>query len=221
MVGFTQKKQALHDIIADTVVIYKDPNKKTKTWLIVLVLIFALIIPVGVGIAASVFFVSMNTAINKAQDAQKQSALKFENVQKQINTSVNNTNQSSSVNSAPASAPVSVTNSATAIAPATSGIDYSGKTAVLAINVDIKKYYSSKGTYKDYVAYVADFKESLPDYIYKKIADTTVDVSPDGKIFVIYYPIEGNTKQSWCIENNMPDAIISDTSLIQKTYHCK
>jgi uncharacterized RDD family membrane protein YckC len=34
MVGLTEKKQALHDIIASTIVVYKNPAKKTSSWII-------------------------------------------------------------------------------------------------------------------------------------------------------------------------------------------
>lgn len=45
MIAFTQKKQGLHDMIADTVVIW-DPARKRRKWIIVLGIIFGLLVPV-------------------------------------------------------------------------------------------------------------------------------------------------------------------------------
>ncbi len=70
MAGFTKRKQALHDKIASTLVVYKDPNKKVTVWIIVIVIIASLLIlAVIIGILVSIVLVSLNSARNKAQDA--------------------------------------------------------------------------------------------------------------------------------------------------------
>lgn len=70
MAGFTQRKQALHDKIASTTVIYRDPNKKLSGGMIALIII-ACILPFFaiIGIFASIVLVSLNSARGKAQDA--------------------------------------------------------------------------------------------------------------------------------------------------------
>lgn len=73
MAGFTEKKQALHDKVASTIVIYKDPNKKIKVWVWILVAIFPFIIILG--ILASIVLVSLNSARGKAQNASVKSYL--------------------------------------------------------------------------------------------------------------------------------------------------
>lgn len=67
--GFTDKKQALHDKVAGTVVVYKDPNKKVS----IFIYIAAAIIPILAigGFIASVVLVSLNTAREKGMDARK------------------------------------------------------------------------------------------------------------------------------------------------------
>lgn len=68
--GFTQKKQALHDYIADTVVIYNDPAKGKKTSVIVLVIIGAILgVILIAGILGGIFFVSLNSARTRATEA--------------------------------------------------------------------------------------------------------------------------------------------------------
>lgn len=67
MAGFTERKQAFHDKIASTVVVYKDPNKKVAVWVIIIVL--ALPIIAIVGILASITLVSLNSARGRANEA--------------------------------------------------------------------------------------------------------------------------------------------------------
>jgi uncharacterized RDD family membrane protein YckC len=67
MAGFTERKEALHDKIAKTNVIYADPSKKNNVWIIVVVLIFFLITIVG--ILAAIVLVSLNSAKQKAKAA--------------------------------------------------------------------------------------------------------------------------------------------------------
>jgi uncharacterized RDD family membrane protein YckC len=67
MAGFTERKEALHDKIAKTNVVYIDPNKKNKVWIIVVVLIFVLITVVG--ILAAIVLVSLSSAKQKAKES--------------------------------------------------------------------------------------------------------------------------------------------------------
>ncbi len=71
MVAFTPKKQALHDMIAHSVVIYKDPAHPNKTGIIIGTII-AVIIP-GIallGIISSIVLVSLSVARQKGFQAQ-------------------------------------------------------------------------------------------------------------------------------------------------------
>jgi uncharacterized RDD family membrane protein YckC len=76
MVAFSAKKQGLHDMIAKTVVVYKDPNKKVGVGLIVAIII-AVLVPIIsiVGILASVVLVSLNTAQLVGDDAKNKTLL--------------------------------------------------------------------------------------------------------------------------------------------------
>lgn len=83
MIAFTSRKQGLHDMIADTVVVYKDPNKKTPTWIFIIVFILPII--ASIGILASIVLVSLNSARNKAQNAATKASLNM-HMQKEAST---------------------------------------------------------------------------------------------------------------------------------------
>lgn len=76
MAGFTKRKQALHDMIAKTTVIYKDPNKKMSGCVITAV-ILACMLPIIaiIGILASIVLVSLSSAKNKAADSSTRANL--------------------------------------------------------------------------------------------------------------------------------------------------
>jgi uncharacterized RDD family membrane protein YckC len=70
MAGFTAKKQGLHDMIAKTVVVYKDPQKKSSAAIIVTSIILVVFVMIAiVGIIASIMLISLSSARDKAQDA--------------------------------------------------------------------------------------------------------------------------------------------------------
>ncbi len=74
IVAFSKKKQGLHDMIARTVVIHKDPNKKTGMIVAIVIVIIVGFVFV-VGIFASITLVALNSARNKAQEAGAKSAI--------------------------------------------------------------------------------------------------------------------------------------------------
>ena len=79
MAGFTEKKQALHDKLASTYVIYEDPKAKTKTWIKVIVIVVVVIqtiaIIANIGILVSTMLMGLNSARNKARAAAMKSSL--------------------------------------------------------------------------------------------------------------------------------------------------
>jgi uncharacterized RDD family membrane protein YckC len=71
MAAFGQKKQALHDKLAHTVVVYKDPSKPHRAGLIIGIILAALLPAIAiVGIMSSVVLVSLNSARQKGYDAK-------------------------------------------------------------------------------------------------------------------------------------------------------
>ena len=93
--------------------------------------------------------------------------------------------------------------------------DEGGGSYVLSIAAEANSYFSKNNTYKGYVlTETSSFK--LPSGVFTKI-----NISPDGKNFVVYRPVEKDQTISLCMENGMNDVVITDTVSIEKTYHCK
>ncbi len=69
MAGFTEKKQGLHDKIAQSVVVYKDPtNINKKRIILVSIVAFAIPVLALIGIISSIVLVSLNIARQKGVD---------------------------------------------------------------------------------------------------------------------------------------------------------
>ena len=47
MIAFTEKKQGLHDMMAGTLVVRNDPNKKTPTWIVIIIMAMPVITMLG------------------------------------------------------------------------------------------------------------------------------------------------------------------------------
>lgn len=73
MVAWTKKKQGLHDMVADTVVVENDPTKKKTVWIVIGVLGAGLIPLAIVGILSAVVLASLNSARMNGNDASVKS----------------------------------------------------------------------------------------------------------------------------------------------------
>lgn len=76
MAGFTNKKQALHDKVAGSVVVYKDSNRQSKKWVVAAVIVVCVFFSLAmIGILSSVVLASLNNARNKGNDAAVRSVI--------------------------------------------------------------------------------------------------------------------------------------------------
>lgn len=76
MVAFTAKKQGLHDIVAGSVVVYKDHTKKINAWVIAVIVCGAIFFAIAIlGILSSVVLASLNSARMKGNDAAVKSTV--------------------------------------------------------------------------------------------------------------------------------------------------
>ncbi len=70
MVGFTEKKQGLHDKVAHSVVVYKNPSESHKIALIIGIILAAILPIIAIiGILSAVVLASLSTAQEKSKDA--------------------------------------------------------------------------------------------------------------------------------------------------------
>ncbi len=91
MVAFTEKKQGLHDLMAGSVVVYKDPTKELsviKKVVIGISILFSLLAPIG--ILVGVVLISMNTAGTRSEDAKIRSQLSMIRANMEVYQSQNN-----------------------------------------------------------------------------------------------------------------------------------
>ncbi len=79
MVGFTKRKQGLHDMIAGSTVVYRNPEKKMSVLVIVLIVISAMLPAMAlVGMFASIVLASLSSARGKASDEAMKATLSAE-----------------------------------------------------------------------------------------------------------------------------------------------
>lgn len=83
MIIWTQKKQGLHDKIADTVVVQDDPNKKKNTWMIIAIIAVPVAIFI-VGILSSIVLSALNAARSKGNDAEVKAEMAVIQMQAEI-----------------------------------------------------------------------------------------------------------------------------------------
>jgi len=90
MVAFTKKKQGLHDKIANTVVVYKDPHKEGRAGLIVGIILAAILPTIAIlGILSSVILASLNSAREKSGDAMVKSTIASSMIEAVIHADLN------------------------------------------------------------------------------------------------------------------------------------
>ena len=76
MAAFTPKKQGLHDMMAHSIVVYKDPTAKHSTGLIVGIILAAILPAIAIlGILSSVVLASLSSARMKGNDAATRSQI--------------------------------------------------------------------------------------------------------------------------------------------------
>jgi len=97
--GVTQRKQALHDKFAHSVVVYNGPSKPHHAGLIVGIIIAVILPALAIlGILSSVVLVSLNTARQKGQDAQVKSVLSQMRTEAEVYYGQNNNSYSTASN---------------------------------------------------------------------------------------------------------------------------
>ena len=90
--GVTQKKQALHDTFAHSVVVYKDPSKPHTVGLVIGIILAAVLPIIAIfGILSSIVLVSLNVARQKGKDAQVKVVLSEMRTEAEVYYGQNNT----------------------------------------------------------------------------------------------------------------------------------
>jgi len=101
-------------------------------------------------------------------------------------------------------------------------VDRSIKSNVAAVAIELMDYDIDHDTYKGFP--IEDTKSKELENIIGEAGCKTamkVDISPDGKKFVVYQPLCSDLQKSACFEDDMTDSKIVDTAKVEKTYSCK
>jgi uncharacterized RDD family membrane protein YckC len=85
MAAFTEKKQALHDKFASSVVVYNNPAQKPRTALAAVVIVLACVLPL---IVIGVLFVVITTSMDSAREKENEAMLRASSTNAQIQAEV-------------------------------------------------------------------------------------------------------------------------------------
>lgn len=104
----------------------------------------------------------------------------------------------------------------------TDALDHSIESNVAAIAIELMDYDIDHDTYKGFPVEDTKSKE-LENIIGEANCKTSlkIDISPDGKKFIVHQPLCSDPTKSACFENDMTEATIADTAIIEKNYSCK
>lgn len=93
---------------------------------------------------------------------------------------------------------------------------------VSMIGIELDIYFLNHNTYIGFSAQSTDVAYKAKD-INEPGCKTSmkIDISPDGQKFVVYEPLCSDLQKSACYENGMDDAIVAETTSIEKSYSCK
>lgn len=103
----------------------------------------------------------------------------------------------------------------------TNALDSSVETNVSHEAIALMDYDIQNDTYKGFsidAKDIKDWNDTLGAYCKTSLK---IDISPDGKKFIIHQPLCSDPQKSACFEDDMSDAVIVDTAKVEKNYSCK
>ncbi|HOW60855.1 MAG TPA: hypothetical protein P5548_03720 [Candidatus Moranbacteria bacterium] len=176
-------------------------DKKINPKIIIIIIAIISIIMIGI----LIWFISRSINKNKGQQD-----IIFVEDQK---TSVRNGQQSAVTQNIPTSSESSNAQNQSA----QEKYDEAVKKNMPEVASSLKIYFEKNKTYKDYSLDV-NVLSSLG-----KICDTKIkiDISPDGTKYAVHRNLCSDPSKSFCIENGLDGVLISETSFVERIYHCK
>lgn len=175
MAGFTQRKQALHDKIARTVVVYKDPSKKIAME------------AAGLAVGSAAVSIILGMLLTKLP------------INKNIISQSSNLKTPSAMDALDKSVEANVSSVAIGL------MDY---------DIEHDSYGGFSVDPKD----TKDWEDTMGQYCQISLK---VDISPDGKKFIVHQPLCSDQTKSACYEDTSSEVSTVDTATVEKTYTCK
>ena len=242
--GFTERKRALHDMIADTVVVYRDSSQGINSGIVALVIVVGMICSGLEGYAFTI--ISKKVLLKQATvTTTRMDGASGVQVSSSTNADVQVVNSRSD---APAAQPVAAPSASNAQVPAANAVPSpqsdavnvpvtvaqpqavatpqvqnngsdAGQNFMAGIVAKLEETFSTYKTYKGYSMSTADLAAVSNSVC---TTSTKLDISPDGKSYVLHRPLCGNPSVSACAENGVPGIMPNaSTQIVEKTYHCK
>jgi hypothetical protein len=69
--------------------------------------------------------------------------------------------------------------------------------------------------------YAKDFEKAMSENKLPCQSYLKIDISPDGKNFVVHQPLCSDVRKSACFEPDSTEPVISDTAKVEETYSCE
>jgi len=100
--------------------------------------------------------------------------------------------------------------------------DHIVNTNVSSAGMELEDYFVDRETYAGFSIQNTAAKDFAKD-INEQGCKTSmkIDISPDGKKFVVHEPLCSDPQKSACVENGIKDATVADTAKVEKNYSCK
>jgi uncharacterized RDD family membrane protein YckC len=223
MAAFTNQKKAAHDMIASTTVIYQNEGRKTVSAILGALSLMA-ILGIYFGLIAGSLFSGLNELQKNGPATIKSTVPVQLNIKEDESVILRNDNVLQPLSDEK----IDMYKDQEEVYPGSAGIeknkkedkdiyDYISESIVL-----IKQHKEQSGSYKGLKDRLINHSGIVTGCGFKRYNNrTTLDISPDGKKFVIHQKLCVDPNKSYCFDEKSSEISTVDTALVEKNYNCE